>query len=161
MSRHTLRCCMCWLWLHSLKRSKKVNPDRIGTRLFHVNCFGRADIDTGFTVHTHILINLCFFVLYWYCRCRTLAYAGFAGSTLFFVNNGYQTFHSTTMASDGQMSTHVWQSTHISLSTFAFSFSMAIADAGHSFTHVSHPVHLLVLTIATNSFTPSYTLGER
>lgn len=60
------------------------------------------------------------------------------------------------IASDGQTSTQVWQSTHISLSTFALSFSMAIADAGHSFTQVSHPVHLSLSTIATNSFTPLY-----
>ena len=58
------------------------------------------------------------------------------------------------IASDGQTSTQVWQSTHISLSTFAFSLSIAIADAGHSLTQVSHPVHLSVLTTATNSFTP-------
>ena len=29
-----------------------------------MNCFGRTDVDAGFTVHTHILINLSFFVLY-------------------------------------------------------------------------------------------------
>ena len=58
------------------------------------------------------------------------------------------------IASDGQASTQVWQSTHISLSTFALSFSMAIADAGHSLTQVSHPVHLSLSTTATNSFTP-------
>jgi len=44
----------------------------------------------------------------------------------------------------------------MSLSTFAFSLSMAIADAGHSLTQVSHPVHLSLSTIATNSFTPFY-----
>src|SRR5512138_3177746 len=44
----------------------------------------------------------------------------------------------------------------MSLSTFAFSSSRAIADAGHSFTHVSHPVHFSLSTTATNSFTPSY-----
>jgi predicted outer membrane protein len=38
---------------------------------------------------------------------------------------------------------------------------MAIADAGHSLTQVSHPVHLLLSTMATNSFTPSYMLGKR
>ena len=31
---------------------------------------------------------------------------------------------------------------------------MAIADAGHSLTQVSHPVHLSLSTTATNSFTP-------
>jgi len=53
------------------------------------------------------------------------------------------------MASDGHTSTQVSQSTHMSLSTFAFSFSREIADAGHSFTHVSHPVHFEISTIAT------------
>ena len=53
------------------------------------------------------------------------------------------------MASDGQMSTQVWQSTHMSLSTFAFSFSIEIADAGHSFTQVSQAVHLSLSTTAT------------
>ena len=38
------------------------------------------------------------------------------------------------IASEGQASTQVWQSTHMSLSTFAFSFSMEIADA-RAFTH--------------------------
>jgi hypothetical protein len=56
---------------------------------------------------------------------------------------------------------HVSQSTHISLSTLAFSFSMDIADAGHSFTHVSHPEHLLMSTIATNAFTSFYMLNKR
>jgi len=56
------------------------------------------------------------------------------------------------MASDGQTSTQVWQSTHMSLSTLAFSFSMEIADAGHSFTQVSHPVHFVVSTTATKEF---------
>jgi vacuolar-type H+-ATPase subunit I/STV1 len=65
------------------------------------------------------------------------------------------------MASAGQTSTQVWQSTHISLSTFAFSFSMAIADAGHSLTQVSHPVHFLRSTTATNSVTPSYMFYKR
>jgi len=59
------------------------------------------------------------------------------------------------IASDGQASTQVWQSTHMSLSTLAFSFSMAIADAGHSLTQVSQPVHFVVSTTATKLFTPS------
>jgi hypothetical protein len=33
---------------------------------------------------------------------------------------------------------------------------MAIADAGHSLTQVSHPVHLSLSMTATNSFTPTY-----
>jgi len=69
--------------------------------------------------------------------------------------------HSIMMASAGQTSTQVWQSTHISLSTFALSFSMAIADAGHSPMQVSHPVHLLLSIKATNSFTPSYMFHKR
>ncbi|OPY35442.1 MAG: hypothetical protein A4E34_00716 [Methanoregula sp. PtaU1.Bin006] len=60
------------------------------------------------------------------------------------------------IASDGQTSTQVWQSTHMSLSTFAFSFSSVIAEAGHSLTQVSHPVHFSLSTTATNSFTPLY-----
>jgi len=143
-----------------IKNIKRVSgPDKIS--LFHVNCFWRAGVDTCFTIHTHVVVNLCFFVFHGYCRSRTLAYACFASGTFFLVYNGYQTFHSTTIASEGQMSTHVWQSTHNSLSTFAFSFSIAIAEAGHSSTHVSHPVHLLLSTIATNSFTPSYMLEKR
>jgi hypothetical protein len=63
--------------------------------------------------------------------------------------------YSIWMASDGQTSTHVWHSTHMSLSTFAFSFSKDIADAGHSLTQVSHPVHFVVSTTATKTFTPS------
>jgi hypothetical protein len=63
--------------------------------------------------------------------------------------------YSMWIASEGQTSTQVWQSTHISLSIFALSFSMAIADAGHSLTQVSHPVHLSLSTTATNSFTPT------
>jgi len=62
--------------------------------------------------------------------------------------------HSMWIASEGQTSTHVSQSTHISLSTFAFSFSSAIANAGHSLTQVSHPVHLSLSTTATIPFTP-------
>jgi hypothetical protein len=38
---------------------------------------------------------------------------------------------------------------------------MAIAEAGHSLTQVSHPVHLLVSIIATNSFTPMYIFYKR
>jgi hypothetical protein len=62
--------------------------------------------------------------------------------------------YSMWIASAGQASTQVWQSTHISLSIFALSFSIDIADAGHSLTQVSHPVHLSLSTTATNSFTP-------
>jgi hypothetical protein len=62
--------------------------------------------------------------------------------------------YSMWIASEGQTSTHVWQSTHMSLSTFAFSFSIAIADAGHSPTQVSHPVHLFLSITATTIFTP-------
>jgi hypothetical protein len=64
--------------------------------------------------------------------------------------------HSTIMASDGQTSTQVWQSTHMSLSTFAFSSSIDIADAGHSFTHVSQPVHFSLSMTATKMVTPAY-----
>jgi hypothetical protein len=68
--------------------------------------------------------------------------------------------YSMLSASAGQTSTQVWQSTHMSLSTFALSLSMDIADAGHSFTHVSHPVHFSLSTIATNLFTPPIYLAK-
>lgn len=140
--------------------TKRVSgPDKIS--LFHVNCFWWAGVDTCFTIHTHVLVDLCLFVLHWYSSSRTLAHTCFASGTFFLVYNGDQTFHSTTIASEGQTSTHVWQSTHISLSTFAFSFSMAIAEAGHSFTHVSHPVHLLLSTIATNLVHSIVYVGEK
>jgi hypothetical protein len=64
--------------------------------------------------------------------------------------------HSTIMASDGQTSTHVWQSTHMSRSTFAFSFSIEIAEAGHSFTQVLQPVHFSLLMPPTKMVTPAY-----
>jgi hypothetical protein len=56
------------------------------------------------------------------------------------------------IASDGQTSTQVWQSTHMSASTFALSFTIDIADAGHSLTQVSHPVHFSSSTTATKIF---------
>jgi len=59
--------------------------------------------------------------------------------------------YSMWMASDGQTSTQVSQSTHMSLSTLAFSLSMDIADAGHSLTQVSQPVHFVVSTTATKT----------
>jgi len=118
--------------------------------------FGRADIDTGLAVNAHVLVDFCLLILHGNCRCGTFAHAGFTSGTLIVVNDCYQLVHSTVIASDGQTSTQVWQSTHMSLSTFAFSFSRAIADEGHSLTQVSHPVHLSLLTTATNSFTPSY-----
>ncbi len=126
-----------------------------------MNSFRRADINTGFAVYAHVLIDFRLFVLYCDCRCRAFTDTGFTPGTFILVYNCYHTIHSTSIASEGQMSTQVWQSTHKSLSTFAFSFSSAIADAGHSSTQVSHPVHLLVSTIATNFFTPSYMLHKR
>ena len=68
-----------------------------------------------------------------------------------------QVRYSMWMASEGQASTQVWQSTHMSLSTFAFSFSIQIADAGHSFTQVSHPVHFSLSTTATKTVHFQYT----
>jgi len=59
--------------------------------------------------------------------------------------------YSMWIASDGQTSTQVSQSTHMSLSTLAFSLSMDIADAGHSLTQVSQPVHFVVSTTATKT----------
>jgi hypothetical protein len=65
------------------------------------------------------------------------------------------------IASEGHASTQVSQSTHMSLSTFAFSFSIEIADAGHSLTQVSQPVHFVISTTATKLFTPSLLCGQR
>ncbi len=36
-------------------------------RLFHMNCFGRAGIDTGLAVHAHILVDFC--LLIFECNC--------------------------------------------------------------------------------------------
>ena len=62
-----------------------------------------------------------------------------------------------------ETSTQVWQSTHMSLSTFALSFSIAIADAGHSLTQVSHPVHLLLSTTVppTSSLHRNYWVKDK
>jgi len=134
---------------------KKIPP------LFHVNCFRGTDVNTGFAVYTHILVDFRLFVLHCNRRCRAFTDTGLTPGAFILVHYCYHTIHSTIIASEGQMSTQVWQSTHKSLSTLAFSFSSAIADAGHSSTQVSHPVHLLVSTIATNFVTPSYMLHKR
>jgi hypothetical protein len=126
-----------------------------------MNSFRRADVNTGLAVYTHILVNFRLFVLYRDRRRRAFADTGLTPGAFFLVHYCYHKVHSTRIASEGQISTQVWQSTQRSLSTFAFSFSSAIADAGHSSTQVSHPVHLLVSTIATNFFTPSYMLNKR
>jgi hypothetical protein len=126
-----------------------------------MNCFGRADVDTGLAVHAHVLVDFCLVVLHGNRGCRAFAYAGLASGAFLLINNSYHNSHSMERASAGQTSTHVSQSTHISLSTIAFSLSMAIADAGHSLTHVSHPVHLLLSTTATNYFTPDYMFRRR
>jgi hypothetical protein len=129
--------------------------------LFHMNCFRWADINAGFTVDTHVLIDFRLFILDCYCRSRALTHTSLTPGAFILVHYCYHPFHSTIIASEGQMSTQFWQSTHRSLSTFAFSFSSPMADAGHSSTQVSHPVHLLVSTIATNFVTPSYMLHKR
>ena len=126
-----------------------------------MNCFRRAGVDTGLAVNAHVLVHFCLVVLHGDCRRGTFAHAGFTSGTLIVVDNSYQFIHSTVIASEGQTSTQVWQSTHMSLSTFALSLSRAIADAGHSLTQVSHPVHLSLSTTATNSFTPSYMFLKR
>jgi hypothetical protein len=70
--------------------------------------------------------------------------------------------HSTIIASDGQISTQVWQSTHMSLSTFAFSLSTEIAEAGHSLTQVSQPLHFsLSMTATKNVHSSIYILQNR
>ena len=55
--------------------------------LFHMNSFRWADVNTGFTVDAHILIDLCFLVLHGDCRCRALTYACFASGTFTGVND--------------------------------------------------------------------------
>ena len=129
--------------------------------LFHVDSFGWTDVNAGLAVHAHVFIDFRFLFIHCDCRCRTFTDTCLTPGAFILVNNCHHNVHSTDIASDGQMSTQVWQSTHMSLSTFAFSFSSAIADAGHSSTQVSHPVHLLESMIATNFFTPSYMLNKR
>ena len=55
--------------------------------LFHVNSFRRADVNTGFTVDAHILIDFSLLVLQSDCRCRALTHACFASGTFTGVND--------------------------------------------------------------------------
>lgn len=59
-----------------------------------MNCFGRADINTGLAVNAHILVNLCLALFHGDCRCRALTHTGFASGTLFWINDCYQLVHS-------------------------------------------------------------------
>ncbi len=72
---------------------KKIRWTRIKIyNLFHVYCFRRAHINAGFTFYTHVPVYTCFFLLDRYCRCRAFAHTGLTPGTLFFVDNGDQTF---------------------------------------------------------------------
>ena len=55
-----------------------------------MDSFRGADIYTGLTVDTHVLVNLCFFLIDRYCRCRTFIHTCFTTGTFFFINNSYQ-----------------------------------------------------------------------
>jgi hypothetical protein len=65
-----------------------------GSGLFHMNSFRRADVNTGFTVDAHILINLCFLIFQGDCRSRALTHACFASGTFTGVNDCNQQIHS-------------------------------------------------------------------
>jgi len=65
----------------------------------HHNGFGRADINTGLTVDTHVLVNFCLFFIDRDCRCRTFIHAGFTTGTFFFVYDCHQNGHSTVYVS--------------------------------------------------------------
>lgn len=79
-----------------------------------MDCFGRADIDTGLAVHAHVLVNLGLLVLHGNGGCRAFAHAGLAPGTFLLVNNGNHQDHPIERASAGQTSTQVSQSTHMS-----------------------------------------------
>jgi len=66
-------------------------------------------------------------------------------------------FYSRWMASDGQISTQVPQSTHFSFSTFALSLFMQMASAGQASMQVSHPAHCSLSMIATKQSTSELT----
>jgi hypothetical protein len=57
--------------------------------LFHMNCFRGADINTGFAIYTHVLIDFRLFVLYCYCRCRALTDTGLTPGAFILVYYSY------------------------------------------------------------------------
>lgn len=59
-----------------------------------MNSFRGADINTGFTVHAHVLVHFCLLVLQRDRGCRALIHTGFAPGTLRNINNSYQLIHS-------------------------------------------------------------------
>ena len=73
---------------------EKIKTGPVATGLFHMNRFGRADVDTGLAVNTHVLVDFCLFIVHGNCRCGTFAHAGFTSGTLIVVNDCYQLVHS-------------------------------------------------------------------
>ena len=71
------------------KKNRMYSPD-----LFHMNGFGRTDIDTGLAVNAHVLVHFGLFVFHGDCRCRAFTHAGFASGTLGNINDCYQLVHS-------------------------------------------------------------------
>jgi hypothetical protein len=68
--------------------------DRVLPVLFHPDGFGRADVNAGLAVDTHILIDFCLVIIHGDCRCGTFAHAGFTSGTFIVVNDCYQLVHS-------------------------------------------------------------------
>ena len=62
--------------------------------LFHVDSFGRADVNAGLAIHAHVFIDLRLFVLYCDCRCGTFLDAGLASGAFIGINDCNQLFHS-------------------------------------------------------------------
>ena len=85
-----------------------------------MDSFRGANVNAGFAVYTHVLIDFRLFILYCYRRCRALTDTGLTPCAFIFVHYCYHHVHPTIIASEGQISTQVWQSTHRSLSTFSF-----------------------------------------
>ena len=73
---------------------EKIKTGPVATGLFHMNCFGRADVDTGLAIHTHVFVHFCFLTINGDCGCGTFAHAGFTSGTLIVVNDCYQLVHS-------------------------------------------------------------------
>ncbi len=67
-----------------------------------MDSFGWADIDTGLAVHTHILVNFCFFIIHGNCRCGTFIHTCFASGTFLGINNCYHSLYSTVIFCERQ-----------------------------------------------------------
>jgi hypothetical protein len=55
-----------------------------------VNCFRGTDVNTGFAIYTHVLIDFRLFVLDCYSRCRALTDAGLTPSAFILI---YYCYH--------------------------------------------------------------------